>query len=110
MLNLYYIVDPDTWKASINLFHPQLGSHWIPLPNGKLLVSCHFPPTHANVETWEHQANVSPLPHPIFEGTKPLSDEHVAALSHLGIKTGHTVLDVAGAAAKLHPLMKLRHF
>ena len=79
------------------------------LPNGQILVSCHFPANHYCIEKWESHPKVEALPHPVFEGTKPLSDAHVAALAHLGIKQGHTVLDVAKAIAPLNALMKLRH-
>jgi len=108
-MNTYYITDQATHDGHIELFHPQLGSHYINLPKGKILVSCHFPENHSCIETWEAHPNVKALPHPVFEGTKPLSDAHVAALSSLGIVAGNTILDIAKVAASIHPGMKLRH-
>ena len=110
MLNLYYITDHETFLEHVNFFHPQLGAHFIFLPDGRILVSCNFGPGHSAIEKWEQHPKVEALPHPVFQGTKPLDAKHVAALAHLGIKEGHTVLDVAKAAATEKPLMKLRHF
>ena len=110
MLNTYYLTDKETWLEHTNVFHPQLGSHYIDLPDGRILISAHFPVTHSSAEVWEDHPRVEKLNHPVFEGTKPLDDKHVAALAHLGIRKGHTVIDVATAAAKIHPLMKLRAF
>jgi hypothetical protein len=83
MLNTYYIVDRETLVAHKDYFHPQLGNHGIDLPDGRLLVSAHFPDNHSNIELWESHPNVESLPHPIFEGTKPIEDRHVQALAHL---------------------------
>jgi hypothetical protein len=110
MLNLYYITDALTFADHVNFFHPQLGAHYIDLPGGKILVSAHFPINHASIEMWESHPNVEALPHPVFEGSKPLTAGHVSTLASIGVKPGHTVLDVATRAAAIHPLMKLRHF
>jgi hypothetical protein len=50
------------------------------------------------------------LPHPVFEGTQKIAASQAADLSHMGITTEHTVLDVVRAAAKIHPQLKLRTF
>jgi hypothetical protein len=110
VLNTYYICTKEAFQAHIGSFHPQLGAHGIDLPDGRILLSAHFPESHHSIETWEAREGVEPLPHPVFEGSAALGDKHVAALAHLGIKKGHTVLDVAKAAAGAHPLMKLRPF
>jgi hypothetical protein len=110
MLNTFYITDRATMEVHKDFFHPQLGFHGIDLPDGRILLSAHFPTNHWNIENWERQPGVEKLPHPIFEGTQPIEDRHVEALSHLGIAKGHTVIDVARVAAAIHPLMKLRQF
>ena len=110
MLNTYYLADLATFNENASRFHPQLGAHYIVLPSGKLLVSAHFPAVHGALESWEVQEGVEGLPHPVFEGTKPIADSHVEQLAHLGIVKGHTVLDVAKAVGGIHPLMKLRSF
>ena len=109
-MNLYYIADKEKWNSSIDVFHPNLGSHYIDLPDGRILVSCHFPESEASQEHWESLEGVERLPHPTFEASVPIKRSHALALGHLGIKEFDTVLHVARAAAKRHPLMKLRGF
>jgi hypothetical protein len=46
----------------------------------------------------------------VFEGTQKIAASQAAELSHMGITTEHTVLDVVRAAAKIHPQLKLRTF
>jgi hypothetical protein len=49
-------------------------------------------------------------PHPVFERTQKITASQAAELSHLGITTDHTVIDVVPAAVKIHPQLKLRTF
>jgi hypothetical protein len=110
LLNTFYICTKEVWMTHTEAFHPQLGSHYLPLPDGRILVSCHFPQDHSSIESWEKKDGVEALPHPVFEGTKKLDPKHVVALASLGITANHTVVDVAKSAAAQHPLMKLRAF
>ena len=109
-MNTYYIASKDAFLSHIDWFHPQLGAHYIDLPNGQILVSASFPANHSSIEIWEAKASVQTLPHPVFEGTKKLDPQHIAALASLGITPAHTVIDVAKAAGAISPLLKLRSF
>lgn len=106
MQKLYAICTKEAYQKSIPLFHSQHGSHYIDLPDGRLLVTVAF-----HHESSEAQflalAGVELLPDPHFEGNKQLADHHHAAVAHLK-PAGKTVLDVARAAGQIHPLMKLR--
>jgi hypothetical protein len=81
MLNSYYICDKQAWMDNVDLFHPSLGSHYIDLPNGQILVSANFPDNHYSQDAFESLSGVMSLPHPVFEGTKPLDQTHVDALT-----------------------------
>ena len=108
-MNLYYITSIEVWKTHTDSFHPGLGSHYIDLPDGRILLSADFP-NHSSLEIWEQKQGVELLPHPVFEGTKKLDKKHVDALQHLGVTADHTVVDVARIAGAVMPTMKLRHF
>lgn len=106
-MNIYYITTQKTFEDNIHDFHPILGAHYINLNNDEILLSAHFL-SHGGLNHWELQKDVIPLPHPIFQGTEPISDDLLEKLSALGVKTGHTILDVAEKSGNLHSLMKLR--
>ena len=109
-MNLYYLTSKEVWSTHTHAFHPSLGSHFIDLPDGRILLSAHFPLNHSSLEIWEAKPGVEPLPHPVFEGTKKLAGKHVDALKHLGVTAEHTVVHVARIAGEIMPTMKLRHF
>ena len=109
-MNLYYLVSKEIWATHTDSFHPSLGSHYIDLPDGRILLSAHFPLNHSSLELWEGKQGVEALPHPVFEGSKKLDKKHVDALQHLGVTAEHTVVDVARIAGAIMPTMKLRHF
>jgi hypothetical protein len=114
MLTAYYIVDKATLLSvggsENHPFDPGLGAAYHDLKDGMVIAACYFQTDHSAIERWEAMPNVEPLPHPVFEGTVPVKDEHVAKLAHLGVQKGHTVLDVARIVGALHPMMKLRNF
>jgi len=105
----YHIMDKAEWVKHVNLFHPQYGSHYIDLPSGKILMAANFG-NEGSEEDFLTSAQKDSLPHPVWEGTQKISSSQAAELAHLGITTEHTVLDVARAAAKIHPMLKLRTF
>jgi hypothetical protein len=107
MTRTFHIMEKDEWMRFVPYFHPMYGSHYIDLPSGKILVAVAFS-TEGSEDHFADTAEKLSLPHPVLEGNQKLSVEHVAELSHLGITTEHTVLDVARAAAKIHPLVRLR--
>jgi hypothetical protein len=105
----YHLMEKAEWFKHKDLFHPQYGSHYIDLPSGKVLVAATFG-TEASEEHFLATAHKDSLPHPVWEGTQKISASQAGELSHMGITTDHTVLDVARAAAKIHPKLKLRTF
>jgi hypothetical protein len=87
-------------------FHPQYGSHYLDLPDSRLLVLAHFH-NEAGETAMSAHPEVAILPDVALEGNEPLRPEHLAAVEHLQLE-GNTVLHLARAAARIHPLMKLR--
>ena len=83
-------------------------SHGMVLPDGSALVRCRFH-SGRQIEHFERVHGVAggALPHPAYESTKPISDEHVAKLAHLGVVKGHTVHDVSKLAAKQNRALRL---
>jgi hypothetical protein len=133
-MNKYYITTLVAFQAATaaQLFHPNLGAHYIDLADGRLLLSAHFPESYYQQDAWEAMDGVEPLPDPLLASTEPISGDHATALSDVLATTASaapsgamgkqasldaatpapvtqpTVLDVANAAAQIHPLMKLR--
>jgi hypothetical protein len=110
----------------VDLFHPGIGSHWINLDGTHLLISAAFH-DEDHMETWHAHPHVARLPHPIYESgvtlhqtltedahsAKQFKQHHLDALmSHdfMKIQRHHTVHDVAKAARKFHPLVKVSNF
>lgn len=103
-----------------NLFHPAVGSHYIDLPNGHILLSADFHSEWCE-ETWHAHPEVARLPHPVYEGKVTLSDlvnlpeheqkqfrpHHLDALGAVGIQEHHTVWDVHRIASAIYPLVRL---
>ena len=115
----YYITTRRLWRAHVNLFHPQLGSHYVDLANGMVLVSTDFESTSAE-EKWHLHPAVARLWNNSLERTNKLSDlllpvnvhkqftqSHLTALASIGVTGAHTVADVHKIALALHPLCRL---
>ena len=115
----YYLCEQKTWAESVGLFDSRDGSHYVDLPDGKILVCASFRDAAAQSK-WESHPNVSALPDPAFEGTASLNAPEHVSLRHLfgdqqkksspssADYSQKTVLDVAREVGKIHPLMKLR--
>ena len=105
------------------LFHPTIGSHYIDLPNGMVLMMTSFDHDERSEDLFHAHPEVAILPHPSIDGHKPLKS-HVGAPGykfsqhHLDCLTQHpalaiaetdTVLDVARKASAVHPEVRFRN-
>ena len=105
------------------LFHPVIGSHYIDLANGMILMMTSFDHDERCEDLFHAHPEVAILPHPTREGNKPLRNHigsagyrfeqrHLDALSAhhgLGIQSTDSVLDVARKAATVHPEVRFRN-
>lgn len=116
----YYITDKDTWLAHVNTFCPDLGSHYIDLPSGEILVCVAFArKDEASRLKWEDHSQVKVLPSVQLEADVELDDDDTDKVKHLlpdQAKRGSaaaqpkmktTIRDVARGAGAMHPLMRL---
>lgn len=107
----------------IQLFHPMLGSHYIDLPNGMVLMMTSFDHNERSEDIFHAHPQVAILPHPVRDGNKPLKN-HIGAPGykfeqhHLDALTGHpdlgilptdSVLDVARKASATHSEVRFRN-
>ncbi|HKV95774.1 MAG TPA: hypothetical protein VJW20_24745 [Candidatus Angelobacter sp.] len=107
----------------IQLFHPMLGSHYIDLPNGMVLMMTSFDHNERSEDIFHAHPQVAILPHPTRDGNKPLKN-HIGSSGykfeqhHLDALTGHpdlgilptdSVLDVARKASAIHPEVRFRN-
>ncbi len=107
----------------IQLFHPMIGSHYIDLPNGMILMVTSFDHDERCEDLFHAHPEVAILPHPTRDGAKPLKS-HIGTAGykfeqrHLDALTGHaalgivetdSVLDAARKASQLHPEVRFRN-
>jgi hypothetical protein len=107
----------------IQIFHPMLGSHYIDLPNGMVLMMTSFDHDERCEDLFHAHPEVAILPHPSRDGTKPLKahvgspgykfeQRHLDALKgnpDLGVLESDNVLDVARKASAIHPEVRFRN-
>jgi hypothetical protein len=110
MTKTYHTMDKAEWAGLTDLFHPQHGSHYIDLPNGRIIVAVDFADEGAEEAFGLRSASRKSLPHPVFEGTDKIAAHHVAELGHLGVDKNSTVRDVIKKVSAIHPHMKLSIF
>ena len=105
------------------LFHPTIGSHYIDLPNGMVLMMTSFDHDERCEDLFHGHPAVAILPHPTIEGRKTLKSHigaagyrfeqhHLDALKEhrdLGITDADSVLDVARKASVIHPEVRFRN-
>jgi hypothetical protein len=105
------------------LFHPAIGSHYIDLAGGLVLMMTSFDHDERSEDLFHAHPAVAILPHPSVDGNKPLKNHigaagykfaqhHLEALTahpHLGIIETDSVLDVARKASAIHPEVKFRN-
>jgi hypothetical protein len=98
-----------------NLFHPAIGSHFIDLSDGYILMSTDFATEWAE-ETWHTHPEVAHLPHPTKEPAlatlpempdKQFTAAHLQALASIGITGDHNVWDVHRIASARNRSVKL---
>lgn len=107
----------------IQLFHPMLGSHYIDLPDGMILMMTSFDHSERCEDLFHAHPEVAILPHPARDGNKPLKN-HIGSSGykfeqrHLNALTGHaslgvlptdSVLDLARKASVIHPEVRFRN-
>jgi len=103
---IYAICDREAYAKFKDHFCPQNGSHYIELESGRVLVLAFFH-KEENEHAFSMLAGVDVLPDAFFSDGR-LQAEHAEELSELGLPESPTTFHVAKAAAKRHPLMKLR--
>ena len=105
------------------LFHPAIGSHYIDLPNGMVLMMTSFDHDERCEDLFHGHPAVAILPHPTIDGKKALKNHidaagyrftqhHLDALRQhpdLGVSETDNVLDVARKASAIHPEVKFRN-
>lgn len=100
-MRLYYLATKERTAA---LYHPW---HSLDLGNGKHFVCVDWK-DEAHELDWSSHPEVIALPHPIFESTVRLTDDHIKHLSgRYVVETGHNVHHVIKQAAKDDPWMRL---
>jgi len=138
-----YILPKDVWNGTVQtgirvlpngsaepvlipmtqLFHPAIGSHYIDLPNGMVLMMTSFDHDERCEDLFHGHPDVAILPHPTLDGRKPLKNHlgsagyrfaqhHLDALTEhreLGIVDTDNVLDVARKASAIHPEVRFRN-
>jgi hypothetical protein len=108
----FYITDRDSWGKHIHSFHPQHGSHYIDLPNGKIFAGITWHDEAAQVAFELHADGggnplVETLPHPVHEGTKKLKQKHLDMLADLNPGQNDTIIDLVRKAGQRHPRFRL---
>jgi hypothetical protein len=98
----FYISTKDTWKSLSHL----MGAHYIDLPNGEILIAAEFNHAPHEAKFAKHPLVIA-LPHPGRMETMAKHPKALAALQHLGVKAGHSVMDVSDIVSAIHPLMSL---
>ena len=105
------------------LFHPAIGSHYIDLGDGLILMMTSFDHDERSEDLFHAHPEVAILPHPTLDGMKPLqahvdapgykfTRRHLDALAAhpaLAVAGTDTVLDVARKASLVHPEVRFRN-
>jgi hypothetical protein len=138
-----YILPKDVWSGTVQtgtramsdgpaepvlapmaqLFHPTIGSHYIDLPNGMVLLMTSFDHDERCEDLFHAHPQVAILPHPTIDGNKPLKNHvgapgyrfaqhHLEALKEhrdLGVAETDSVVDLARKASALHPEVRFRN-
>ncbi len=108
---------------TVRLFHPIIGSHYLELPGGFILLMTSFDHDERAEDLFHAHPEVAILPHPTADGNLALKSHlgrsgykftqtHLEALKghdRMGIAETDSVLDVFRKAGAIHPLIKLRN-
>lgn len=101
-MKLHYISTAEEHQQSYKLFS---SSHYIDLPNGKILMAAEFGDDKTSEAKWRNRVNVLAFPHPL--SGKKIGYEIAQHLEHLGITSEHTTFEAAQIAAKIHPELNI---
>jgi hypothetical protein len=138
-----YVLPKDIWSGTVQtgmrampdgpaepvllpmaqLFHPAIGSHYIDLAGGMVLMMTSFDHDERSEDLFHAHPAVAILPHPSRDGAKPLKAHvgspgykfevrHLDALKgnpDLGVLESDNVLDVARKASAIHPEVRFRN-
>lgn len=113
----------DVLQPVTQLFHPLIGSHYIDLPDGMILMMTSFDHDERCEDLFQAHPEVAILPYPTSDGNKPLKmhigrpgykfeQHHLDALTghrELGVAETDSVLDVARKAAVIHGEVRFRN-
>jgi hypothetical protein len=100
-MKLFYITTPEIAKSLFTGWHAK------DIGNGKILMCAIFNDEY-DEKNWAETEGVIPLPHPIFEASTRLSEEHLKHLSgKYQLEPGHTIHDLIKQAAKEDLWMRL---
>jgi hypothetical protein len=108
---------------TVRLFHPAIGSHYLELPGGFVLLMTSLDHDERAEDLFHGHPEVTILPHPTADGNLPLKSHigrpgykftqaHLDALqAHdgMGITETDSVLEIFKKAGAIHPLIKLRN-
>jgi hypothetical protein len=107
-MNTYHVVDKLAYQT---LAHIADESHYIDLPDGKVLVVARFRDAN-HQDTFVERTGAESLPHPLSSETmqdhQDKYPDHKKILDDLGVDTKPTdrMYDVAKQLGKIHPLFK----
>lgn len=100
-MKLFYITTMERMQEV------QRSWHSLVLPSGKLFVCVEWQNDKEEFD-WASKADVLALPHPIFESTQALTEEHISHLGpRLGLQSGNNVHHAIKSAAKEDFWMRL---
>lgn len=93
-MKLFYVTTPEKMQEVRRSWHS------LELGNGQLLVCIDWKTDREEWE-WSQHPDVTALPHPVFESTKPLTPEHLAHVGkRFGLVVGNDVHHLIRAATK----------
>jgi hypothetical protein len=101
---MYAICPKYIYLQHVQLQHVN-DAHYIDLNSGNILVKVTFKSDHIT-DQFSNHPRVNALPH--VSSGRAVGAKVSQHLSHLGINENHTTWDVADAAAKIHPVMRMR--
>jgi hypothetical protein len=101
-MKFYYIVP---LKVATEPRH--VASHWFEIGEEKALICIDWKDDDHEL-AWSSRPEVISLPHPVFEASAPLTDEHHSHLQHhFQLQKGDNVHHVIKQAAKHDPWMRI---
>lgn len=100
-MKIFYITTQQEFLNGARHFS---NAHYIDLPSGKILLAAEHR-TLADKSLWESRNTIVALPHPL--SGKQVGADVAQELSSIGVKSNHSVWDVAEIAKAVHGQMGL---